>query len=124
MNVISPTVDNRVEVFWPIYNAYYASVLQKTYQLTACSPSTFAVDYNDSEQEKLDMSNQTWRLDSTITASSAVMPQLSNNEQNVFAHMFNPFEDKTFHYNQAQGFDFAALINKYKIEENSLKRTI
>lgn len=88
--------------------------------------------YDDGENEKLSMANETWKFESTevdentLTASTGASSTLTvtNTEPNELGRMFEFFGNKPFMKFQAQGFEQFVLSKAYKSEEDVLLKTV
>ena len=116
-----PQAGDCVDVFWPLDNSYYSGTFQSIDE-----DGRHNIEYDDGEDEVLDMTDGTWRFSTGNTTSSSVSAQssqFSSIEPVVLQEMQNHFGNKSFMRHQAQGFPQFALVNAYNAEETSFKKT-
>lgn len=68
-----PSMSDRVEVFWPIRNKFYACEVTRIIDDRIC-----AVSYGDDDQETLNTTEETWSFESSLSASSIKSLKYSN----------------------------------------------
>lgn len=101
-----------IEVFWPLDNIYYKGEVSDV-----DDGWKHTIQYDDGDQEKLDLSTETWKI-STVTANSIAHPALlQRNTKQVLAEMFRHLGNKSFMKFHAQGHEQYPLINDYRQED-------
>ena len=118
---VSPSIGDRIDVFWPLDNAFYPGVV------TDIDNGHHQIQYDDGDKETLEISNETWRFsdhDYSVQNAVACAVELFSSEQSDLKPMFEHFGNKPFLAYQAQGFPSYMLHNAYHEEEESFKRTV
>lgn len=115
-----PDVEDSVDVYWPLDNAYYP------YMIAEEQDNHKTVVYHDGWIETLDFTNETWRCaySATIYAISASSLMLCRKSNQVLDTIFGHYGNKQFLRHHTQGFPQFILENAYDVEENDFKLTI
>ena len=107
-----PSVGDRVEIFWPIDNAFYKGSVS---ELTP--DGKHVIVYDDEDVETIMMSEENWKYESSAHAELGNFTTLPSDEQRVLREIMSVFGNKSFLRHQAQGFEQFPLVNAYLAEE-------
>ena len=119
---VEASVGDSVAVYWPEDDQYYTGTVH-----SAEPDGRLNVHYDDGEKECLDMSAETWKLTTTVSANSGTTSSrtsLLSTEKDVLTSMLQNFGNKPFLKHEAQGFDQFPLFNSYRTEEESFMKTV
>ena len=119
---LMPTVGHKISVQWPMDDQLYDGCVA-----SAQENGNLKIEYNDGDQECLDMTQEKWKFIESLIASAGTIStesQVQSTEQKVLSSMISYFGNKSFLKQQAQGFEQCPLFNSYKEEENSFLKTV
>ncbi len=93
---IFPTVGEKIEVFWPDDDKYYPGTVVTNNEDT----NTYQVDYDDGDQEVLNLRNEIWRSQATGISSNEIQlapgAKLTSIERDAIKMYFEKFQQRIY----------------------------
>ena len=119
--VSSPSVGDRVEVYWPVDDMYYPGVVGEI-----TTDGNHVVNYDDGDSETLELTNEQWRHANALSANVTQFNHLESEQPEILRKLMETFGNKPFLLHHAQGFPqyiiFIVLTNKRKPSSSSMLR--
>lgn len=112
---VVPKVGDRIEIFWPIDNAFYPGQIQSLQNGQHC------IHYDDGDTEAMNMTSEAWRF---LSASTQPPPLLRSQSHDVLSSMLNYSGNRTFMPRRVHTFPPHVILIDNRNEGTSFKRTV